>query len=110
MITPEQEARQEIARITAASQLAVQHDAALFREQLAAYLHHLINHEFAQLVQLLYRLDVSEQKLKTILASSAGTDAGLLIADLIIQRQVEKIHTRRKYRANDTNIPDEEKW
>ncbi|RFM30435.1 hypothetical protein [Deminuibacter soli] len=105
-----QEVQQEIIRIAASTALVPVSSFELFREQLAAYIHTLINQHFPQLVQLLYRLDVSEKKLKTALANAAGNDAGLLIADLIIQRQLQKIETRRKYRSDNTNIPDDEKW
>ena len=82
---------------------------AVFKEKLAAYVNELINHDFEKLVHILYRLDVSEQKLKTTLASSS-TNAGLLIAEMIIERQLQKIKTREQFRQRNTNINDEEKW
>lgn len=108
--TTEQEAREEIIRITGSAELVRTATAAEFRDILAAYIHSLINHKFAYLVQLLYRLDVAEQKLKAALANAAGCDAGLVIADLIIQRQLQKIETRRKYRRDSSDIPEDEKW
>jgi hypothetical protein len=82
---------------------------AVFKEKLAAYINELINHDFEKLVHILYRLDVSEQKLKSTLASSS-TDAGLLIAEMIIERQLQKIKTREQFRQRNPNINDEEKW
>jgi len=82
----------------------------VFTQKLAAYINELIDHNFEKLVNILYRLDVSENKLKNLLASNTQTDAGLLIAQLIIERQAEKIKTRNQYKQSDTNIPDEEKW
>jgi hypothetical protein len=58
----------------------------------------MITADFNRLISLLYRIDVSETKLKQLLRENAGTDAGLLIARLILQRQWQKIETRRKYR------------
>lgn len=108
MDATEQQAREEIARITGTVFTAPVMD--VFREQLAAYINDLINHDFSYLVQLLYRLDVSEQKLKTMLQETAGTDAAWQIADSIISRQLEKIYTRRRFSTNRDDIPDEDKW
>ena len=65
---------------------------------LAARINTMITDDFNGLVQLLYRIDVSEPKLKNILREYASTDAGLLIARLILERQWQKIETRRQYR------------
>jgi hypothetical protein len=99
----------EIIQITGA-QLLPESSLSIFQHKLVAYIHDLINHDFEKLVNILYRLDVSESKLKNLLASSPQTDAGLIIAQLIIERQAEKIKTRKQYRGQDTNISDEEKW
>ena len=81
----------------------------IFREKLAAYIHVLIDQDFEKLVRILYRLDVNEKKLKALLAE-ANTNSGLLISDLIIERQLEKIHTRKQFAEPKEDIPDEEKW
>lgn len=82
----------------------------IFREKLAAYIHELINNNFLLLINWLYRLDVSEQKLKELLASEAPSDAGFVIADLIIERQLQKIKSRKQFRTDGENIPEDEKW
>lgn len=64
---------------------------------LADRINALIDTDFGALIQLLYRIDVSEPRLKTILRENTGTDAGRLIAGLILERQWQKIETRRKY-------------
>jgi hypothetical protein len=82
---------------------------ALFREKLAAYIHELINKDFQKLISILYRLDVSEKKLKNLLSQKAS-DAGFIIADAIIERQVEKIISRKNFNNSNKNISEEEKW
>jgi hypothetical protein len=57
---------------------------------LAAYVNELIMTNFERLVQLLYRIDVSEEKLKKLLRQNPESDAGLIIANLIIERQKQK--------------------
>ncbi len=86
------------------------HDEKLLLQQLADKINHHIQHDFGYLVSLLYRLDISEAKLKTLLAENKNTDAGLLIAEMIVQRQAEKIRSRKAFRQKDGDISDEEKW
>ncbi len=76
---------------------------------LAMHINQLIQHNFQQLVQLLYRVDVNEKRLKTLLQENPGEDAGKLIARLIIDRQLQKIKTRSSFRSA-RDIPDDEKW
>ncbi|HTR30283.1 MAG TPA: hypothetical protein VMH27_13505 [Puia sp.] len=66
---------------------------------LAERINAMITADFNRLVSLLYRIDVSEAKLKNLLRENSGVDAGLLIARLILERQWQKIETRRKYRS-----------
>ena len=65
---------------------------------LAERINTMITADFNRLISLLYRVDVSETKLKQLLRENAGTDAGLLIARLVLERQWQKIETRRKFR------------
>ena len=53
---------------------------------LIAYINDCIQHDFNKLVQLLYRIDVSEEKLKYILQLNPNEDAAKLIAAVIVER------------------------
>lgn len=79
------------------------------RGSLSKYLNHLLLHDFGALVQLLYRIDVSEARVKDVLQQNPTTDAGDLLADLLIQRQEEKM-TAFKTFQNPPVEPDEERW
>ena len=70
----------------------------------------LINTDFQKLVLILYRMDVSEKKLNQLLNENAGTNSALIIADLMIERQAEKIRSRQQFSKRDENISDDEKW
>ena len=76
---------------------------------LAIYLNELINNDFEYLLTILYRIDVDEKRLRALLASQPGENAGELIAHLIIERQEQKIKSREQFKP-PTNIPEEEKW
>jgi hypothetical protein len=72
-------------------------------------INYLIDADFRKLINLLYRLDVSEQKIRQVLITDPGTDAAELITDLVIERQLAKMTTRTHY-TPDHDISDEEKW
>lgn len=70
----------------------------LFSE-LSAYLDELITADFHKLVSILYRMDVSEKKVRTALANAPdGISAGEIIARLMVAREQEKMEWRKKYR------------
>lgn len=101
---------QEQIIVSSGNVLLPESSAKIFHEKLAAYINELINTNFLQLVNWLYRLDVSEQKLKTLLAAQPNADAGFIIADMIIERQMQKIKSRKEFKGNATEIPENEKW
>lgn len=80
-----------------------------FMSQLEYLVNQLIENDFSRLVQILYRIDVNELQLKNLMHLNPGTDATILITDLIIERQVQKIEFRMKYHSK-RNISDEEIW
>ena len=81
----------------------------VFKQNLAAYINELINYDFEKLIHLLYRIDVSEQKLKSFLANKQA-NAGDIIAGLIIERQLQKIKTRQQFKESNNDFTEEEKW
>jgi hypothetical protein len=78
-------------------------------EELIAAINHLISTDFEKLVFLLYRIDVSEKKIKALLDNASSSNAGELIAQAIIERLEEKKASREKYKQAG-EIPEDEKW
>jgi len=78
-------------------------------QTLSEYINHLIQTNFQKLVLILYRVDVSENKLKQLLQTESGEDAATIIARLIIERGIEKINSRNLF-THKNDICDEEKW
>jgi hypothetical protein len=76
---------------------------------LEARINELIVTDFARLLELLYRLDVEEEKVHAVLKQNPSVDAGRLIASLIMKRQMEKIDSRNKHRQQDMES-EEERW
>jgi len=89
--------------------LAVLEDAQTL-QQLALYINQLILTNFESLVQLLYRIDVSELKVKSLLKENPQADAGVLIAQLIIDRQIQKLKTIKEMSEQQTPESSEERW
>ncbi|HSZ86512.1 MAG TPA: hypothetical protein VK787_10800 [Puia sp.] len=79
------------------------------KEKLIAHINDLINNNFEELINVLYRVDVSEAKLKILLKENA--ESAFVIADLIIERQLQKIKTREQFKSTGKKEnSDEEKW
>ncbi len=72
----------------------------------------LIHSDFQKLVNILYRMDVSETKLKRMLEENPDSDAGVIITELIIERQAQKIAFRKAQddNLNKNDIPEEDRW
>jgi hypothetical protein len=69
----------------------------------------LINNDFPQLIQTLYRVDVDEQQLKSLLLHQQNTDAATLISNLIIERQIKKLKTKNQ-QNKDASLSEDERW
>lgn len=78
--------------------------------QLAEEINHLILTNFERLIQLLYRIDVSESRLKHLLKEHPDQDAGRLIAGLIAERQAQKKKFMTEFKINDADVPEEDRW
>ena len=85
-------------------------DDSITKQVLVEKINELINNDFQKLVSILYRMDVSEIKLKKLLNENAGTNAAIIIVELMIERQAEKIRSRQQFNMRDENISNDEKW
>jgi hypothetical protein len=61
----------------------------------------LLDNNFNLLVNTLYRIDVSEEKLNELFGSKNRVSIPSTLADLIIERQLQKIHFRKKYKEGN---------
>lgn len=58
----------------------------------------MLDNNFDNLVNTLYRIDVSEVKLNELFGTKNRTYIPSALADLIIERQLQKLHFRKKYK------------
>lgn len=80
------------------------------KQALAEKINDLLLADFPKLVSILYRMDINESKLRTILEKNPGTDAGIIIAQLMIERQEEKARSREQHKTKNDAIDENEKW
>ena len=76
--------------------------------QMAQYINYLLLNDFDKLVNILYRIDVDEEKLKQVLKEEPQQDASQIIVRLLIERQQQKNRFRRN--TDSGPIAEEEKW
>jgi hypothetical protein len=69
-----------------------------FRKYLAEKMKDMLDKNYNLLINTLYRIDISEKKLAELFSSRNKDSIPERLADLIIERQIEKIEFRRRYR------------
>ncbi|MGQ9799365.1 MAG: hypothetical protein ACUVRG_08730 [Ignavibacterium sp.] len=69
-----------------------------FREYLVEKLTDLLENNFNSLVNILYRIDISEQKLAELFGGRNRENIPEKLAEMIIERQIQKINFRKQYR------------
>jgi hypothetical protein len=79
-------------------------------QKLFKLINELINKDFESLIQLLYRIDVNEKKIRLYLNQKPNEDSANVLAGLIIERQLQKIETRKKFKSKNSQEKNEERW
>jgi hypothetical protein len=69
-----------------------------FRKYLTEKLKFLLDNKFDMLVNILYKIDISEKKLSQLFSGKNRDSIPATLADLIIERQLQKIKLRKLYK------------
>lgn len=72
-------------------------DLSELRSLLIPIVSHLMDTDFNHLLNVLYRIDVQESKVKKTLAEGQPDAIAGDISDLIIERELQKVELRRRY-------------
>jgi len=72
-----------------------------FRVYLTEKMKDLLDNNFNLLINTLYRIDISEKKLSGLFASKNKESIPERLAELIIDRQIQKINFRKRYREGE---------
>ena len=70
---------------------------AQLRDVLIKTFEYLVEDDFQKLLQILYKADVDQYKLKELLENTEGKSSAEIIADAYIERQKAKVETWKKY-------------
>jgi hypothetical protein len=82
-----------------------------FRKFIIQKINHWILNDFDHLMYMLYRIDVHEDKVRKLLQEHKGENAAEIIADLIIDRQKQKIETRKMFHFDKPiDVDESELW
>jgi hypothetical protein len=68
-------------------------------EWIAEEIVYMMQYEMEKLLQLLYRIDVDERKVKAAFGLSDPKLIAPQIAQLIVERQLQKLITRKQYKS-----------
>lgn len=68
------------------------------KQMLTERIAHMFDHDFEVLMQVFYRIDLNEQKVKTAIA--LAEEPALELAKLVIEREIQKAKTRMMFRKN----------
>ena len=79
------------------------------KQYLIGHINKLLTNDFAALVQLLYRMDIPEEKLRYYLQENKDEMAAGIIAEMMIERQLQKAKRRRLF-SKKLDIPEDDKW
>ncbi len=77
---------------------------AQLKERLTRKITELIDKDYERLLNILYRIDINENKLNELFGSKNREYIPEKLADLIIERQLQKINFRNKYRNEKNNL------
>ena len=69
----------------------------MLRSRLIEAFAYLLDNNISKMMNILYRTDVDEEKLKKLLISNSDLPSAEVIADAYLSRQKQKIETRKKY-------------
>lgn len=69
-----------------------------FKKYLTEKMKDMLDKNYNLLINTLYRIDINEKKLAELFSSKNKESIPEKLADLIIERQIEKINFRKRYR------------
>ena len=70
------------------------------KAKLTIFIAELLENNFEKLYNLVYRHDVKEVKFNEALQKESLTEQAESIADLVIERELQKVETRKMFRQN----------
>lgn len=79
------------------------HDWKQLKTALKERLFELLEDDFAGLVNAMYRLDIAEDRFKAALDASSTDAIAAQLAEVVLQRELQRLETRRRYSDSNNN-------
>lgn len=73
-------------------------DTGELKNKLKKIIEHLLQADFERLLNAMYRLDIDETRFKSLLSGVHGNDVSGKLAEIVIERELQKIETRMKFK------------
>ena len=83
-------------------------DEADLLRRLVDHLDYLVDQRMEWLLSLMYRMDIDERRVRAALRPDAAEPANVGLARLILERQKQRLHTKKAYPPED--LGDEWGW
>lgn len=77
------------------------------KKHLTSKIKELLDNEYEKLINILYRIDINEDKLNELFGSKNRDYIPAHLAELIIERQLQKIHFRNAYKEKNKRISED---
>ena len=71
----------------------------MFRDKLIQVINLLLHTDYHRLLNAMYRLDINEKLFREAFSGMHSPNVAARLADLVIEREKEKIETRKKYKS-----------
>jgi hypothetical protein len=68
------------------------------KKRLTEIIHYLLHHDMQKLLSVFYRMDLDENRVNAIIHLAPPENIAEELAELTLQRELQKVETRRKYR------------
>jgi hypothetical protein len=78
--------------------LSVQDGNQELKDKLKIVIDHLLQTDFEKLLSIMYRLDINESRFKNVISGMYGNDVSGTLAEIVIERELQKVETRKKYK------------
>jgi hypothetical protein len=70
------------------------------KHKLTGVIKYLLQYDFSRLLNAMYRLDIDEKSFNEVLDGLSGADVPARLADLVIEREMQKIATRKIFKES----------
>ena len=86
------------------------HSEAELRAFLIEVIQYLLDHQMERLLNILYRLDIDEQRVGLALLPYTDQTAAAALADLVWERELQKVQSRAQYQTTADEEEDITPW